>query len=161
MSRSCPDSSRLFKNLMTIENWYNITNSWIASFPGKIMYRKGQKKRNMSAFYLLTFYGPLWWKCPLLPDFGSTLFFKLVECWSNSRVHPFSCALRHKVLREVKLQGLSHKNYLERSEANQQRPFAFVFVLVLASILTLLAPSSTLTDFASVCHCSCLEKDRQ
>lgn len=98
------------KNLMTTENWYNITNSWIASFPGKIMYRKGQKKRNMSAFYLLTFYGPLWWKCPLLPDFGSTLFFKLVECWSNSRVHPFSCALRHKVLREVKLQGLSHKN---------------------------------------------------
>lgn len=60
--KSCPDSSPPFRNLMIMENHCSFANSWIASFAGKIMYRKGREKRNVNAICMLTFPGPLWWE---------------------------------------------------------------------------------------------------
>lgn len=115
MSRSCPGSSVLFINLMIIENGYNFTNSWIASFTGKIMYRKGQKRKDMSAFYLLTFYGPLWWECSVLffHKFWRYIIFQACRVLEQLQSSSFFLLSGNIVLREVKLQVLCHKNYLK------------------------------------------------
>lgn len=128
-------------------------HSWMASFPGKIMYWKWQKKNTYECILPVDF---LWNSlvrvfCPLFPDFGDTLSFKLVECWSSSRVCPFSCSQAQSFKRSQTASPQSQKLSREKwSKSAKAICFCILFILVFASI----APSNTLTDFASVCHCT-------
>lgn len=114
-------SWQLFINPMIIENHCSFTNSQIASFTGKEVYRKDQEKRNANAFYLVTFPGPLWWEgfgC-FFYRFWRYIIFQVCSVSEQLQSLPHFLDSGNTVLTEVKLQVLSHKNDLGRSEANQ------------------------------------------